>query len=66
MYLTTENTKEYLGRSLDSHKRRFHYYPLIVKQWTDGRYYYVDRTETAMPVPGPEDRFNSVYFDIVR
>ena len=65
MYPTTENAERYLGKTLDSRKRMFHYYPLTVKKWPNGAYAYVDRTGTAMPVPEPKDRFNRVWFDFV-
>lgn len=63
MYLTVQNAEKYLGKTLYSNKQRFHYYPLIVKQFNDGRFYYKDLTGTCMLVPDEKDLFNSVYFD---
>ena len=63
MYLTTENAARYLGKTLDCHKRMFHHYPLTVKQFPDGPFYYMDRTGTCALVPEPKDRFNTVWFD---
>lgn len=65
MYLTTENARQYANKTLDCHKRMFHHYPLTVKQFPSGLYYYVDVTGTAMLVPEPKDRFNTVLFDFV-
>lgn len=65
MYLTTENAEQFMGRTLDCHKRMFHHYPLRIQKLPDGRCVYVDRTGTAMLVPEPKDRFNSVWFDFV-
>ena len=63
MYLTVQNAEKYLGKTLYSNKPRFHYYPLIVKQFNNGRFYYRDSTGTCIPVPDEKDLFNSVYFD---
>lgn len=65
MYLTTENAEQYIGKTLDCHKRMFHHYPLTVKQFPSGPYYYKDRTGTCMLAPEPKDRFNAVLFDFV-
>ena len=65
MYLTTENAAQYVGKTLDSKTRTFHYYPLRVAQWPSGEYCFIDRNGVAMPVPDPKDRFSVVYFDSV-
>lgn len=65
MYLTTENAGQYVGKTLDSSKRRFHYYPLRVVKHPNGNYYYVDRLNTMMRVPTEKDIFNTVWFDMV-
>ena len=65
MYLTTENADQYVGKTLDAKRRRFHYYPLTVHKNSQGRYVLKDNTGTYMPVPTPIDVANSVYFDIV-
>lgn len=65
MYLTTENAEQYMGKTLDCHKRMFDHYPLRVQKLPDGRYIYVDRVGTGTLVPEPEDRFNAVQFDFV-
>ncbi len=65
MFLTTENAEQYVGKTLDSTVRLFHYYPLRVIRHSNGRYYFVDRTDTMMTVPSAKDTFNVVSFDIV-
>ncbi len=65
MFLTTENAEQYVGKTLDSTVRAWHYYPLRVVKHSNGRYYFVDRIDTMMPVPTAKDTFNAVYFDIV-
>lgn len=62
MYLTTENYKEYLGKKIDSSRRRFHYYPLEVIE-INGKPYYKDSKKVCMTIPEAKDKFNSVYFD---
>lgn len=64
MRLHKGNASKYVGCVLDSKKRMFHYYPLLVKE-INGKYYYRDATNTMMPVPDENDLFNSVYFDEV-
>lgn len=65
MFLTTENAGKYVGKTLDSSKRSFHYYPLRVIRHSNGGYYYVDRLNTMIPVQSEKDSFNSVWFDVV-
>ena len=68
MYLTTKNASEYVGKVLDAHNRRckLHYYPLTVFLATNGRYMFEDRIGTCMFVPDENDKFNAVFFDIVK
>ena len=63
MYLTIQNAEIYLGKTLYAYKPLYHHYPLVVKQFNDGRYYYKDLTGTCIPVPDKADLFNKVYFD---
>lgn len=49
-YITIDNAPELLGKSVDSVKRMFHYYPLRIGQWSSGRYYYADRHGVAIPI----------------
>lgn len=48
--LTQENASQHVGMTVDSSRRRFHYYPLRVFQWPDG-YYVSDRNHTAYRIP---------------
>ena len=66
MFLTTENAPDLVGASLDARQRLFHYYPLTVGVWPSGDLYYQDRNGCCMPVPAPAERFNKVYFDMVK
>ncbi len=65
MILTTENAEQYVGKTLDSRKRQFHYYPLRVIQHSNGSYYYVDRMNTMMLVLSAKETFDAVHFDMV-
>lgn len=65
MYLTIQNAEKYLGKMLVCNgKNMFHHYPLKVRRWDSGRYYYQDAHDVCMPVPDEKDIFNSVYFDV--
>lgn len=59
--LTTENAHEYVGKYLIG--KRWHLWPLEVRQLDDGRYAVVDSAHTMMLVPDEKDRFNAIYFD---
>lgn len=58
--LTVENAESLLGKTLtgvDKNGRRFpfHYYPLIVGKWSDGRYYYRDRNGVCISLDDGEE-----------
>ena len=60
MRLTKENAAEYEGKTLDSKKRLFHYYPLrVVLHKTLGPCY-TDRNGVMMKIPE-----EGVYFETV-
>lgn len=63
MYLTQQNARQYLGKTLDCDRRLFHHYPLEVVVNRNGEYCYKDATGTYIRVPDEQDAFNSVYFD---
>lgn len=61
MRLTPENAHEYEGKTLESDRMLFHYYPLkVVKHPTMG-WRYVDRYGVSMRIPA-----EGIYFDRVR
>lgn len=68
MHLTTDNAPEYEGKLLDCMNRIRHprRYPILVGRWPSGRYYYRLACGVRIPVPAPNDQFNSVYFDTVK
>lgn len=45
-YITMENVKSFVGKTVDYTRRMFHYYPLTIGQNTKGKYYFKDRTGT--------------------
>ena len=49
-YITLETAPELFGKTVDCHKRLFHYYPLKVSKSKDGRYCIVDRNDVWMPI----------------
>lgn len=50
-YITLETAPDLLGKTVDCHKRLWHYYPLTVIQGVNtGRFYIVDRNAVAMPI----------------
>ena len=63
MYCTRENASVYVGRTLNVNERNgCHYYPLrIVERF--GSYWYIDRHNTMMKVPGAKDFGGGLYFD---
>lgn len=65
MRLYAGNAHKYLGKKIDRKKRMFGYYPMEVKQFSDGRYYVKDAAGVCMPLPDKEDDFNAVNFDFV-
>ena len=67
MDLTKQNAEKYVGKELHCNgKGWFRYYPLKVKKWNNGDYYYVDRTGTCIDVPDERDNFNRVFFDYAK
>lgn len=64
MKLTQENAHLYEGKTLDAHKRLFHYYPLEVKKIND-EWMVKDRIGVCMPIPEEKDDFNRIDFDYI-
>lgn len=46
MKITLENVKSFVGKTVDCHRRLFHYYPLTIGQNSKGKYYFKDKTNT--------------------
>lgn len=65
MWLTKQNAKDFLGKTLDAERRMGHYYPLKVFMFPDGSYGVEDRAGVCMPVADEKDKFNHIYFDKV-
>lgn len=62
--LTQENAAGYLGKTVDSSRRRFHYYPLRVFS-RHGVFMVADRNGVAYEIPSEHEVGSSIPFDIV-
>lgn len=64
MRLTQENAHLYEGKKVDANVRRFHYYPLEVRQF-NGQYTVKDSVGVCMQIPSEKDLFNRIDFDFI-
>ena len=64
MKLYQGNAKELVGKKIDSHNRRFGYYPMEVIE-INGELYLKDANDVCMPIPEKETDFNCQDFDFV-
>lgn len=62
--LTQENAAGYSGKTVDSTRRRFHYYPLRVFSH-NGMFMVEDRNGVAYKIPSENDAGIYIPFDIV-
>lgn len=65
MKLCKENAKGLIGKRVDCYKRRFGYYPLIIKQKIDGTLYTKNNLGVCVDIPERESNFNCYDFDFV-
>ena len=65
MKLYQESAKLLIGKKIDCEVRRFGYYPMEVKQRSDGTIYVKDAVGVCMDVPEREDDFNCHNYDFV-
>lgn len=64
MKLYQGNAKELIGKKIDSHHRRFGYYPMTVIE-INGELYVKDAVGVCMAIPENETDFNCQEFDFV-
>lgn len=62
--LTQENAAVYFGKTVDSSRRRFHYYPMRVF-FHHGVFMVADRNGVAYEIPSEHEVGSSIPFDIV-
>ena len=63
MILTVETAKNNIGRYIDCYSRKFGYYPMQIKERTNGQLYIKDGTGTCMDIV--DAGFNATHYDYI-
>lgn|GEM_PF-6129109 len=58
--VTIANIENFIGKTVDSKRKMFHYYPLTFKK-INGKYFYTDKNGVMMPFNDKD----KIYFDSI-